>query len=73
MRGLFQKKTSKKVQSPATGAKKTQKNWRTKTWAQIGKLAATAIENLDAGDTRGTRELLKAIRGVALTADQDGL
>jgi hypothetical protein len=70
---MIQKKTSKKMQPTATGAKKTQKNWQTRTWAQIGKLAAAALETLEAGDTRGARELLKAIRGVALAADQDGL
>lgn len=70
---MVQKKTGKLAQPAAAGVKKTQKNWQTKTWAQIGKLATAALETLDAGDTRGTRELLKAIRGVALTADQDRL
>jgi hypothetical protein len=67
------KKKLADVQKTLAGTKKTQKNWQIKTWTQIGKLADEALRALQADNVQAAGEFLRAIRGVALTAEQDGL
>ena len=45
---------------------------QTRTWAQIARLSADACAALDAGKAKAARDILAAIRGVALNADKEG-
>jgi DNA-binding phage protein len=66
-------KKSKPQERHWVGAKKTKQDWRNKTWKQIGKFADAALQAVDTGRVQHARELLNAIRGVALTAEKDQL
>lgn len=43
----------------------------TRTWSQIARLAGEALAALEAGKAKDARDLLTAIRGVALNADRE--
>jgi hypothetical protein len=64
------KKRAKKQDSPSAGAEKRKKTEQMKTWAKIARLADAGLTALDAGKMQDVRACLKAIRGVALTADE---
>jgi hypothetical protein len=44
-----------------------------RTWSGIAKLAEEALAAFDAGKPKDARERMKAIYGMAMNADQDGL
>lgn len=72
------KVAKKKTSTPAPeknnpSAEKRSKHQVEKKWSQIGKLADEALATLVANDPKQTRELLKAIRGVAMSADNEKL
>jgi phage shock protein A len=44
-----------------------------RTWSQIARLAGEALAALEGGKPKDARDLLTAIRGVALNADREGV
>lgn len=44
-----------------------------RTWSQVARLAGEALAALEAGKNKDARDLLTAIRGVALNADREGI
>jgi len=44
-----------------------------RTWSQIARLAGESLAALDSGKMKDSRDLLTAIRGVALNADRQGV
>ncbi len=44
-----------------------------RTWSHVAKLAAEAVQALDDRKFKDARDLLTAIRGIALNADKEGL
>jgi len=65
------RKKAQPRESRSAAAKKLNQTKRTKTWANIARLAGEALAALDAGKVKDVRAYLAAIRGVALSADQE--
>jgi len=62
----------KKKATRLAGAAKAKKTKQTKTWTHIARLAEAGLAALEAKKVNEARACLNAVRGVALTADEEG-
>ncbi len=63
--------TETKMQENGSGPMPQMRQART--WSQVARLAGEALAALEAGKNKDARDLLTAIRGVALNADREGI
>jgi hypothetical protein len=67
------RKAARRTAADGTVPKRGRKDWGPKTWVQIAKLSDEALQALKNGNPQQAIEVVRAIRGVALAADADGV